>query len=279
MSAMTLGIRCGPELGWETYAEYMFVSVGVIQMQILVLLVAVLVLLAVTVSYHKLSKSLDQHKKKSAREIDNLYQQIEALLGIYAELNMVRALPPMRGWAGSPDFLRNLLLLVREKKPCVVLECSSGVSTVVLARAMQLNGSGYVHSLEHDPIYAEKTRDTLRRLGLDSFATVHTAPLVDTRLPEWEGRWYSTAALPSDITVDLLVVDGPPQATSSLARYPAVPVLMEKMCSTGTVVVDDANRGDETTIVARWLQEFGEFRKVEVLPCEKGWAVLQRTPE
>jgi predicted O-methyltransferase YrrM len=243
--------------------------------EILFVAINAFVLLAIVVSYHKLSKALDQHKKRTAVEIGNIYQQVEALIGIYAEVNMGRALPQMRGWAGSPDFLRNLLLLVREKKPSVVLECSSGVSTVILARALQLNGSGHVYSLEHDPIFAERTRDILRRFDLDDIATVFTAPFIDTRLPGWEGKWYSTSSL-GRTKVDLLVVDGPPQATSTLARYPAVPVLMERMSATAVIVADDTDREDDAIAVSRWLQEYRELRRVEVPQCEKGWAVLQR---
>ncbi len=39
------------------------------------------------------------------RETETLFTQIQALLALERKLNLAEALPPMRGWAGSPDFL------------------------------------------------------------------------------------------------------------------------------------------------------------------------------
>lgn len=202
-----------------------------------------------------------------------LFAQLQALAALERRLALSKALPPMRGWAGSPDFLLNLAEELLEEHPQTVLECSSGVSTVVTARCMQLNGRGHVYSLEHDAKYAEKTRLLLRQHGLSDWATVLHAPLSsDVGSP-----WYSLSALPRDLPpVQVLVVDGPPADVAPLARYPALPKLMPLLDRTFTVFMDDADREAEMEIVTKWLQEFPELLQTRV-PCEKGLAVL-RTP-
>jgi hypothetical protein len=66
------------------------------------------------------------------------------------------------------------------------------------------------------------------------------------------------AALGSD-PIDLLLVDGPPAyaAGHALARYPALPVLGDRLASGATVVLDDAERPGEQEVLRRWERETG----------------------
>lgn len=204
---------------------------------------------------------------------DNVYSQVEALLALDKDLALKAGLPAMRGWAGSPDFLRHVHRIAAALQPENVVECSSGTSTVVLARTMQINGRGHVYSLEHDPHYAAKTRSELARHGLQQYATVIDAPLRTHRLAGKEWSWYETKELPT--AIDLLVIDGPPMTTQSLARYPAVPLLNDRISKVGQVILDDAARPDETEAVARWRSEL-QFAAVDEFFAEKGIAVLKR---
>lgn len=205
------------------------------------------------------------------------FRQMEALQGLYLELHLQRSLPPTRGWAGSPDFLLELARHARSARPLVVVECSSGVSTVVLARCLQLNGAGTLYSLEHDSAYARLTRAELLRHGLQDWAQVLDAPLQDHALGGEHWPWYGLAALPPGLAIDLLVIDGPPQATGKLARYPAGPLLFPQLAPAGTVFLDDAQRPDEQAALARWRAEFAELQQSE-RPGEKGCAVLMAPP-
>lgn len=200
-------------------------------------------------------------------ETASLFTQTQALLALERKLGLAEALPPLRGWAGSPDFLLVVANEVHERKPLTTLECSSGASTVVIARCLQQIGQGHVFSLEHDPVFAEKTRRLLSKHELGDWATVLDAPL-ETRLTKTP--WYSDDALPSDLPpIDLLVIDGPPQAVAHLARYPAVPRLMPRLSSAGVIIIDDANRDDEVETVKRWKAEFPQLRTFDY-HCEKG---------
>ena len=241
--------------------------------------VAVLVSLAISLLLlHKVRKihiatfRLLADSDATRRESRVLFAQLQALAALERRLALPKALPPMRGWAGSPDFLLNLADELLEQRPQTVLECSSGVSTIVAARCMQLNGRGHVYSLEHDSEYTEKTRVLLQRHGLSEWATVFHAPLSSN-----EGSpWYSLSALPADLPpAQVLVVDGPPAAVAPLARYPALPNLLPRLDRTFTVFMDDADREAEVQIVTKWQQEIPGLQLTRV-PCEKGLAVLRK---
>ena len=222
---------------------------------------------------HLISYQLLNNTNFTRREAETLFSQIQALLALERKLGLHDALPPMRGWAGSPDFLLKTAEETLRRKPQTVMECSSGVSTVVLARCLQLNGTGHVYSLENSPEYAIKTRVLLEQHGLADWATVLDAPLVTqfTQTP-----WYDENAIPAGLTaIDMLVVDGPPASTAPLARYHALPRLHPRMATYCTVMLDDADRSDEVEILKRWKQEFPNFEQTH-LACEKGLVQLNR---
>ena len=212
-------------------------------------------------------------RDQSHHDSAGLFRQMEALQGLYVELDLKHSLPPTRGWAASPDILLELARHARSAKPATVVECSSGTSTLVLARCMQMNGAGMVFSLEHDPEYAQLTRAQLRRHGLEDWAQVLYAPLRPHLLSNEKWPWYDISDLPAWLQIDLLVIDGPPQATRSLARYPAGPLLFKSLARGASVFLDDAARPDERTVLQRWQKEFPALDQSS-RPCEKGCAVL-----
>ena len=233
-----------------------------------------LVVAAVYVAHEKLSRQEVMLRREASVLADNTVTQVECLLALYADLQPARGFPRTRGWAASPDFLHALAGVVEARKPKVVVECSSGLSTLVLASKLRQQGFGHVHSLEHLPEYAQKTRDLLLAHGLEAWATVLDAPLGQLDLPRWQGRWYGTGALADVKEIDLLVVDGPPQDTNELARYPAFPVLREKLAPGAQVILDDASRDAEVRIVTRWLAEFPGLERVQAPKCEKGCVIV-----
>jgi len=216
------------------------------------------------------------HGQVASRDSDT-FRQLEALVGLYVELQPRRPLPPTRGWAASPDFLALLARHALLSRPRVIVECGSGVSTVVLARACERNQCGHVWSLEHLPEMASFTREWLAEHGVGAYATVVDAPLLPHTIDGLDGRWYSAAGLPNQ-PIDMLVVDGPPAATGRLARYPAGPCLFPRLALRGAVFVDDAHRGDERAMIARWEVEFPAMSRTSA-PCEKGAVVLKRDAE
>ncbi|WP_342116960.1 class I SAM-dependent methyltransferase [Pseudoduganella sp. OTU4001] len=203
-----------------------------------------------------------------------LFRQLEALQGLYVSLGLRRALPLTRGWAASPDFLQELAAHALDEKPRCVVECSSGISTLVLARCLQLNGAGMVYSLEHDPLYARRTRRQLELHGLSAWATVIDAPLTGQAVGGGQQLWYDCSGLPLVMPIDMLVIDGPPQAIGQHARYPAGPILFPRLAPGAMVFLDDAERPGERAALQRWSLEFPHL-DVQSLPCEKGAAAMR----
>ena len=207
-------------------------------------------------------------------ESAQLFRQMEALQGLYIELGFTKSLPCTRGWAASPDFLMELARHALAEKPRVVVECSSGASTLILAKCMQKNGAGKVYSLEHDPKYAQETRAQLERHGLSDYADVLYAPLNSFAAGQDTWQWYVHDVLPPLGEIDMIAIDGPPKDTGKLARYPAGPALFPRLAPFGAVFLDDSKREDERAILKRWKEEFPQLVESH-RDCEKGCAVLR----
>lgn len=249
-------------------------------MEALLLVVCVAILGMVTLGYRKLrllhlaSYELVDKTRAIANESRHTYGQVQAYIDLKDLLDLKQPLPTLRGWAASPDFLLVIARHALARAPAIVLECSSGASTIVLARCMQLTGKGHVYSLEHEARFADITRQNLAYHGLEDWATVIDSPLEP--IPNMgDYRWYSLAGLGAITDIEMVVVDGPPWTTNPLARYPAFPMLESRLASNAVVFLDDANRRDEREIVTRWMRDNPDLSS-EHLPLEKGGAVLRR---
>lgn len=226
-----------------------------------------------------------QRMRSFARSLNDLerrsFRQHEARDQLAKVLTTRHALPYTRGWTASPDLLIHLFDLVRQRKPQLILELGSGISSLVMADALRQNGKGRLRSFDHDATYAALTRDLLVREDLESGARIDHVPLIPwkpaapTDLGEtWE--WYDLPVglrrLPK---IDLFVVDGPPGGTCDFARYPAVPALIHRLAPGGMIVADDTIRKDETRIVEAWRDQF-DLELTFLTQFEKGLAVLTR---
>lgn len=180
-------------------------------------------------------------------------------------------LPPTGNCAGSPDFL---LLLAREvltERPVVIVEFGSGVSTFVLAKCLEMNGTGHLISFDHSPAFAELTRRQLERQRLS--ADIRVVPLRPSESADHPGFWYDANDLPN--AIDLIVVDGPPASLHPETRGSAGPATFAKLRNGGTVLLDDAHRSGERKILSRWRSAYPdiEFSNVDTM---KGTVVGRR---
>jgi len=150
-----------------------------------------------------------------------------------------------------------------------VVELGSGVSTILLARLLTQRralGGFRMAAVEHDAHWARWVTDQLDLEGIGHDVVVVHAPLLPHALAEGGLQWYDDtvvaagldAALRGDL-VDLLVVDGPPAYAPGhgLARYPALPVLHDRLARGATVVLDDVERPGEQEVLRRWERETG----------------------
>ena len=197
-----------------------------------------------------------------------LFSQLEALDWLHAELQLAHPLPATRGYAAAPDALVQLVRIIDQLAPAQVLELGSGVSTIVIARRLQQSGRGHLVALEHLPEHAERTRAELAAQGLAAVASVIEAPLADVSVGAATWSWYELAVGVPGV-VDALFVDGPPGDTGSLARYPALPLLRDRLAPGATIFVDDGDRPDEREMVRRWQAEVDGLQAAH-LPLAKG---------
>lgn len=219
-------------------------------------------------------ESMPKSTRRLVREWSQVvYAEVEDLMALYRDIGPEQALPRMHGWAAGPDLARFLYLEVVEQGRRAVLECGSGSTTVILAYACRSVGKGRVVALEHNPRFASATRKMLAERGLSEWAEVVDAPLTEVEIDGGTRLWYDPAAIP-DQSFDLLLVDGPPGTVGPQARYPAVPLVFDRLTDDAMVVLDDARRADERAIGERWAAEYQGFG-IEWFTHDHGTLVLR----
>jgi predicted O-methyltransferase YrrM len=180
-------------------------------------------------------------------------REIEALLQLFRDVTPRAPMPSSGDFALNPTDLLELLYLVDERRPELVVELGSGTSTVWLAYALEKFG-GRLVSYDHDAGYAARTRALLAAHGLEAVAEVREAALRPVSVDGADQQWYDTEQMQDLSDIDLLLVDGPPESTGDQARFPALPVLASRLSPTATVILDDANRDGEQEALRRWTE-------------------------
>lgn len=184
----------------------------------------------------------------------DIQRDLSSMAGLVASVDPSGPMPAPGGWAATPETLLTLVSeVLSSERVGTILECGSGTSTAWLARAVQRRGEGRVVSLEHDADFASTVRRRLQDLGVAAHADVRTAPLSQVVVGGTEWLWYSSDAWSDLNEVTLLFVDGPLGALARLARYPALPLLIDRLAPDAVIVLDDIHRGDEREILDRWL--------------------------
>lgn len=175
------------------------------------------------------------------------YQPLCERLGLGTDL------PYTPKWSAAADFLQLIVDHVLTHKPATIVECGSGMTTLMLARCCALNGGGHVYSLENGAEFAANTRAAIARHDLGKYSTIIDAPLIPYTLNGEEFQWYDIRQLCAS-NIDMLVIDGPPGFIQHHSRYPALPLLHDRLAVTCTLFLDDAARPDEQEIVQRWIR-------------------------
>lgn len=172
-------------------------------------------------------------------------------------------------------FGENLVHMVNRGATQIV-EVGSGYSTLLVARRLTDRGRGHVTSLDHLEEFADRTRGWLRDRGTDERATVVHAPIVDHEIGGETYPWYDLEAAAEHLPdrIDLLVVDGPPGELGRRARWPAVPLLLDRLAPDASVLLDDGDRADETRIAYSWRDLLDS--EIRYFPGGKGGWVLTR---
>lgn len=175
------------------------------------------------------------------------------------------ALPPSGPYVARADFLTLIAQHIRTAKPFTVVEFGAGASTLAILRCLRLNGRGKLITYDHDPLYAEITRQRAELAGFEP--DIRVVPLVEVE--GYAGRWYEIGDLPAEI--DCIVVDGPPSTVHPETREGAAS-LFSSLSAGGAVFLDDTSRRGEIQVVGRWSQDHPEL-EFRMLGTTNGTAI------
>ena len=126
-----------------------------------------------------------------------------------------------------------------------VLECGTGLTTLIVASVLQQRGNAKLVSLEHDAGWAASIQTWLSRYDLSS-ARVITKPL-----KQYDSyQWYDVSELECD-SISLVICDGPPSTTQG-GRGGLLWVLLNNLHSNCLILLDDCQRQEEMDILAAW---------------------------
>ena len=173
---------------------------------------------------------------------------------------------PFGQWAMEPASLLQIINYIQIHQCESVVECGSGLSTLIIGALFQQNQRGHIISLEEDPEWHEIMSNMLAEQGLNSYVTLISAPLQPYNSSGEETLWYSRehlAVIFQEFShLDLLIIDGP-IASSSASRYPALPEFEPLIDDQTLIILDDSNRPREQNILETWKQMYDldiEFR-------------------
>lgn len=248
------------------------IDVGVVVISAAAAQLALLLIIGV-----KVSRQIRWSTEETDRNLKDTYWQLESLQYVLAEVKPKQPLPAAREWALSPDALKALVQLIRQRRPKLVLETGSGISTIVTAYLLKQQGGGKVISLDQDADFGARTQEAIRQHGLGRYAEVRSAPLTTQRIDGKDWKWYDPKTWRSVGKIDFLTVDGPVGSLARLSRWPAVPLLKDKLKPDAVILLDDADRDDEKIIGAEW-KEMLTGSSLHRLPTEKGTVILTRKP-
>jgi len=192
--------------------------------------------------------------------------------------------PVFSGWALPEETVLWLWQFLQERKPRVIWEFGSGVSTLAFATYARLQTEAgrqvRVFSFEHEAEWATATRERLEVLGLGDCACVIDAPLVNQELPQGPGLCYDLGCLTAlcvadEATPDLCLIDGPPDEKG---RGATLPVAAQYFGEQTTVLLDDAFRDTELDCCHAWekLKNVNVVCK-GILPFRHGVALFEVT--
>jgi hypothetical protein len=131
---------------------------------------------------------------------------------------LAEALSRVRGGAGGP-----------------VLECGSGISTILMGALNATAAEVQIWALENDARWLERITSVTRQYQLGNVQRIH-APF--HRMPQFH----------------LVICDGPTEATPG-GRYGLLPVMAPHLADDAVVLVDDADTAVARGVLARWTAE------------------------
>lgn len=171
--------------------------------------------------------------------------------------------------------LKNLYMDVRQRRPKVVFEFGSGLSTHFLAAALRDNtaagcSKGMLYSFEHHEQWLNHTEHWLND-DLRDFVDLIYAP---TRVVEMHGRQvFLYDNIPANLTPEMIYLDGP--TLNPEVRASADILELEERLEPGFLLVIDGRRDNAKFLEEHWRNRYRRTVRTGFL----GGAYIQRCYE
>lgn len=233
----------------------------------------IIILFTLIEMYRRRQYQSEQWGKSILNKQGQQYKQIQSLFSLYNILPRDITLPPLGGWSLDPDALNQIILQIEDRKPALILELGSGISTVLIAYVLKKRKCGRIISLEHDEKHFVNTKHLINKSHLEYWSEVKLAPLQSYLLKRGEWLWYSSVAFAELRNIEMLIIDGPPEHLQKLSRYPALPLLGDRLSSKALIILDDAARAAEKEILGLWQDDLKGLSYVTE-ETEKGLAMI-----
>ena len=161
-----------------------------------------------------------------------------------------------------------------KKRPRVIVECGSGLSTIVIAYALSLyeeEMSSNFYSLENDERWLKLTESNAAMLGLTDYIELIHSQMSEYIFEEKTYYSYKLSALVG-LSIDLLLIDGP---SPKYGRYAVLPSFLDALSENAQIILDDVYRQSEKKCLDSWTS-LADISLIGYIPKGHGLALLQK---
>jgi hypothetical protein len=151
------------------------------------------------------------------------------------------------GWSASAEYVAACIDHSLRSRGAI-LECGSGLTTILIAAIASKRGLSH-WALEHAPEWVTRVQTALNKYKFES-VFLCSAPLYDYG----DYCWYDIPLDSMPRSFSLVICDGPP-GNSKGGRYGLVPIMKKRLEPGCIILLDDAGREQELTILRRWEAE------------------------
>ncbi|MCA9994141.1 MAG: class I SAM-dependent methyltransferase [Anaerolineales bacterium] len=166
---------------------------------------------------------------------------------------------PFTKWAMEPSDLLNLVEYIQQNNSQAIVECGSGLSSLIVATALRQKNSGHLFSIEEDLNWYNLMCNLIKTHQLSDWITVVYAPLEAYKQKGINTEWYSSQMLKPIFDtfdrLDVVIVDGPIRSNKT-SRSPALFAFAPLIDHSTLVILDDANRQEEQQVITTWKEMF-----------------------
>jgi len=149
-------------------------------------------------------------------------------------------------YSAEVSFLTEAIGRVRGAAGSAVLECGSGISTILMG--LSLPPGCEIWALENDARWLERVTSVASQYHLGNVQLVH-APLQSYG----DYMWYA-APVERMPRFHLVICDGPTEATPG-GRYGLLPVMASRLADDAVILIDDADTAVAHGVLARWADD------------------------